>query len=213
MTAAVKICGIRDAETARVAVEAGADYIGLVFYEQSPRHVTITEALAVAAAVDGKAKLVGLFVDKEESALEEIAQAVKLDMLQFHGRETVEQLRAAKRFGSEIAKVIPVREASDLEAVDAYTNVADWLIFDTKPPRDATRPGGNGAAFDWTLLAGKDWQRPWMLSGGLNPGNVQEAIRITGAKTVDVSSGVEDRPGIKNHDLIRQFIAAAKEKL
>lgn len=207
----VKICGLRtEADVAAVAA-AGAAYMGLVFFPPSPRFVTPEAARTLAlAAPEGLAK-VALVVDAADATLDAIVEHVPLDMLQLHGRETpdrVAELRA--RYGLPVMKAVGVADEGDLPAILDYAVVADQLLIDAKPPRDAILPGGNGLAFDWRLLAGRRWLRPWMLAGGLTPANVGEAVRLTGARQVDVSSGVESLPGVKDAARIADFVAAAQ---
>ncbi len=207
----VKICGLTEAAQVRAAAEAGAAYIGLVFFARSPRCVTIDQAreLALEAPV-GLAK-VALLVDPDDALVEEVCTNVPLDMLQLHGRETPERVaELRRRSGLPVMKAIGIATRDDLEAIDAYAPVADQLLIDAKPAPDAQLPGGNGLAFDWRLIANRRWPVPWMLAGGLTPENVAEAIALTGARQVDVSSGVESAPGIKDTDRVRRFIAAAK---
>ena len=213
MAIEVKICGVNTPEALRATVEAGADYLGLNFYPPSPRSVTPDQAAALTAAAPPRLCKVGLFVDVEDATIAETLAAVGLDMLQLHGGESparVAQIRA--HFGLPVMKAIKIAEPADVAAAEPYLRVADRLLFDAKPPKEMTEalPGGNALAFDWQLLAGKTWPIPWMLSGGLEPATVAEAARIAGARAVDVSSGVEDRPGLKNPDKIRAFLAAAK---
>lgn len=213
MPVAVKICGINAPAALRAAAEGGADYVGFVFYPPSPRAVTPAAAAELAAAAPPGLRKVALVVDAEDARLGEILAAVPLDLLQLHGRESA--ARAAEiraRFGVPVMKAVRIAGAEDLAAAAAYAPVVDRLLFDAKPPKDmkGALPGGNALAFDWQLLAGRSWPVPWMLSGGLKADNVAEALRISGATAVDVSSGVEDRPGVKNPDRIRAFIAAAK---
>ncbi len=213
MSIEVKICGVNTPEALRATVAAGAEYVGLNFYPPSPRSVTPDQAAALAAAAPPRLCKVGLFVDVEDETIAETLAAVGLDMLQLHGGESparVAQIRA--RFGLPVMKVLKIAGPEDVAAAEAYFRVADRLLFDAKPPKEMTEalPGGNALAFDWHLLAGRTWPLPWMLSGGLDPGNVAEAARISGARAVDVSSGIEDRPGLKNPDKIRAFLAAAK---
>jgi len=213
MSVEVKICGVNATEALAAAVEAGAEYVGLNFYPPSPRSITPERAAALAAAAPPQLCKVGLFVDVEDETIARTLAAVPLDMLQFHGGESparVAQIKA--RFGLPVMKVVKVAGAEDVAAAEAYFRAADRLLFDAKPPKEMTGalPGGNALAFDWQLLAGRSWPIPWMLSGGLDPENVAEAIRISGARTVDVSSGIEDKPGLKNPDKIRAFLAAAK---
>ena len=213
MSIEVKICGVNAPAALAAAVEGGADYVGFAFYPRSPRYVTPEAAHALATQVPPRVTKVGLAVDLDDAALAAILEAVPLDLWQLHGGESparVAQIRG--RFGLPVMKVIKIAEPADVAAAEPYLRVADRLLFDAKPPKEMTEalPGGNALAFDWQLLAGKTWPIPWMLSGGLEPANVAEAARISGARAVDVSSGVEDRPGLKNPDKIRAFLAAAK---
>jgi phosphoribosylanthranilate isomerase len=213
MVTEVKICGINSAGALAAAVAGGADYVGFVFYPRSPRAVTPAQAHELAAQAPDRVLKVGLAVDLDDSALAAILEAVPLDLWQLHGGESparVAQIKA--RFGLPVMKVVKIAGAEDVAAVESYFRVTDRLLFDAKPPKEMTEalPGGNALAFDWQLLAGKTWPLPWMLSGVLDPANVAEAARISGARAVDVSSGVEDRPGLKNPDKIGAFLAAAK---
>ena len=213
MTIEAKICGINAAEAAAAAVEGGADYIGLVFFPPSPRSVTPLQAHKIAATVPPGVRKVALLVDADDVRIREILAAVPFDLLQLHGSETparVAQIRS--RFATPVMKAIKIAAAEDVAGADAYVRVADRLLFDAKPPKDlkGALPGGNALAFDWELLAGRSWPIPWMLSGGLNARNLAEAVRISRARAVDVSSGVEDKPGLKNPEKIRAFLAAAK---
>lgn len=208
----VKICGLTAPEHVRAAVEAGARYIGFNFFPKSPRYAPIAQAAALASDVPVGVAKVALAVNFSDAQLDEIVAGVPLDMLQLHGAESPERVAEVKsRFGLPVIKAIGVAEAEDLAAIDLYSDVADQLLVDAKPPKNSELPGGNGLPFDWRLLAGrKYWRTPWMLSGGLNPDNVAEAIRMTGAKQVDVASGVESAPGVKDPGLIRSFIEAAR---
>ena len=213
MAVEAKICGISTVEAARAAAEAGAHYLGFVFYPPSPRSLSPEAAAAIARAIERGPKTVALCVDPDDTALAAILEAHPFDLLQLHGREDparVAELRS--RFERPVMKAIKVAEAADVESAAAYEEVADRLLFDAKPPKTmaGALPGGNALSFDWTLLAGRRWAKPWMLSGGLNEGNVGEAVRISNAKAVDVSSGVEDRPGAKNPEKIRRFLAAVQ---
>ncbi len=213
MSVEVKICGVNTPEALHAAVAAGAKYVGLNFYPRSPRYVTPEAAHTLAVQAPARVTKVGLAVDLDDAALAAILEAVPLDMWQLHGGESparVAQIKA--RFGLPVMKVVKIAEPEDVAAAEAYFRVADRLLFDAKPPQEMTEalPGGNALTFDWHLLADKTWPLPWMLSGGLDPGNVTEAARISGARAVDVSSGIEDRPGLKNPDKIRAFLAAAK---
>lgn len=207
----VKICGLREPEHVEAVAEAGAAYAGFVFFEKSPRHVSVELArdLALAAPV-GLAK-VALTVNAEDAFLDRLIDTVPLDMLQLHGKESparVAELRA--RYGLPVMKAVGIAEEADLVALKDYGMVADQLLVDAKPPKGADLPGGNGLAFDWRLVNRKYWPCPWMLAGGLTPENVAEAVRMTGARQVDVSSGVESAPGVKDVKKIRAFVAAAR---
>ncbi len=209
----VKICGLRTPESLDAALEAGADYFGLVFYPPSPRNVDFARAAELAALGRGRAKSVALLVDPDDAAVKRIADEVAPDFLQLHGGETPERLREIKHLtGLQIIKAIKVESAADAGAARGYDGAADLILYDAKEPEDAdnTLPGGNGVPFDWQALMGVKGGRSFMLSGGLNPDNVVAAIAATGARAVDVSSGVESAPGEKDAELIRRFIAAAK---
>lgn len=206
----VKICGLTDPADVAAAVAAGAAYLGFVFFPRSPRHLDPTRAAALAAGVPPGLCKVALTVDATDAELDAILAALPADMLQLHGSESPARVAAIKaRFGLPVMKAIGVADPGDMAAIDAYSEVADQLLIDAKPAKDAL-PGGNGLAFDWQLLsARKYWRRPWMLAGGLTPANVAEAIARTGARQVDVSSGVESTPGRKDDRLIRAFLDAA----
>ena len=211
MVSTVKICGLSTALTLKAALDAGADMVGLVFFERSPRFVRLDQARDLAAQARGRAKIVALTVDPDDKALAEIIEAVGPDMLQLHGAETPRRVGEIKRaFGLPAMKALGVAEASDFAKAHDYEDAADWLLIDAKPPKGATRPGGNGAPFDWSLARDFATRRPWLLSGGLEPANVGEAIRLSGARGVDVSSGVEGVPGVKDIEKIRTFVAAAR---
>lgn len=204
-----KICGISTPETMQAALDAGARWVGLVFFAKSPRNVSIATAAELSRMVGTGTRVVGLFVDPTDDFLDDVTGQVPLDLIQLHGGETPERVAAIRaRFNLPVMKALKVGDAADLDAARAYEPVVDMLLFDAKPPKGAILPGGNGVAFDWSLLTGRHWQKPWMLSGGLDPANVADAIRATGAKAVDVSSGVEDAPGRKSPDLIRDFLNA-----
>ena len=208
---AVKICGLRTDGDVAAAVAAGARYIGLNFFPRSPRYVTPEQArdLAIRAPV-GVAR-VGLVVDADDALLDQLTEVVPLDMLQLHGAETPERVAALRaRYGLPVMKVVGLSGAEDLPQIDRFGAVADQIMVDAKPPKGAVLPGGNGVAFDWQLLARRRWSRPWMLAGGLNPQNVAEAIRLTGARQVDVASGVESAPGVKDGALMTAFCRAAQ---
>jgi phosphoribosylanthranilate isomerase len=209
--ARVKICGLRDVAAMQAAVDAGASYVGLVFFPKSPRNVSIAQAAQIAQAVPVGVAKVALVVDADDILLDAITAAVPLDILQLHGHETparVAQIRA--RYGLPVMKAVGVADESDLAALDAYAQVADQILVDAKPPKNADLPGGNGLAFDWRLVAGRRWPVPWMLAGGLTPDNVAQAIALTGATQVDVSSGVEASPGVKDPALIAAFCEAVR---
>ncbi|WP_224826741.1 phosphoribosylanthranilate isomerase [Cognatishimia sp. MH4019] len=206
----IKICGLSEPGHVRAAVAAGADYVGFVFFAKSPRNVSVARAKALAALVPDGVRKVALIVNAEDAVLDEVVAEVPLDMLQLHGSETPERVAEVKaRYGLPVMKAVGVGAAEDLAALDRYAAVADQLLVDAKPPKGADLPGGNGLAFDWRLIAGRDWSVPWMLAGGLAPHNVAEAVRLTGAHQVDVSSGVENGPGAKDETLIADFIKAA----
>ena len=208
----VKICGLRTAADVAAAASAGATYVGFVFFAKSPRNVSIEDAAALAIDVPLGVAKVALVVNADDTFLDALTAAVPLDMLQLHGSETPERVAEVKaRYGLPVMKAIGIADAGDLPAIDTYAAVADQLLIDAKPPKDAALPGGNGLAFDWTLLADrKYWTIPWMLAGGLTPDNVAEAVQRTGAAQVDVSSGVEGAVGVKDAGLIASFVAAAK---
>jgi phosphoribosylanthranilate isomerase len=212
MSVAAKICGLSSEEAVAVAVEGGAAYLGFVFYPPSPRSVSPARAAVLCAGLPAWVRRVGLFVDADDAAIGRALDAAPLDMLQFHGRESPERVASVKaRFGRPIMKAIAVASAEDATAALLYEDCADFLLFDAKPPRrDNALPGGNGLAFDWRLIAGHRWRLPWMLSGGLTASLLAEAVRISGAAAVDVSSGVERRPGEKDPEKVRAFLAAAR---
>lgn len=208
--AQVKICGLRDPAHVAAAAHAGARYLGFVFFARSPRAVTPVEAGALGAEVPPGVARVGLFVDPDDALLQAVLAEAPLDLIQLHGAESPERVTAIKALtGLPVMKAVGIAEAADLPALTDYGLVADMLLVDAKPPKDAVLPGGNGLTFDWRLLTKRRWLRPWLLAGGLTPSIVAEAIRLTGATGVDVSSGVETAPGVKDSALIRDFIAAA----
>lgn len=207
----IKICGLSTPDTLDIALDAGADMVGFVFFAPSPRNLSFDIARDLAARVDGRAKIVALTVNADDATLDAIVASLRPDMLQLHGAETPARVAAIRtRLGLPVMKAIGVAAVADLARAADYAGVADMMLFDAKPPRDAVLPGGNGRAFDWTILQGQRSELPWMLSGGLDAGNVAEALRITGAGAVDVSSGVERAPGVKDPQRIRAFIAAAR---
>ena len=207
----VKICGLKTADAVDAAVNAGGDMVGFVFFKKSPRHVTPAIAGGLAARVPVGVLKVGLTVDATDDELAAITGNGAVDILQLHGSETPERAAEVRRkFGLPVMKALPIAAPDDVAAARAYEGVADRLLFDAKPPKDADRPGGNALAFDWGLLAGTRWNLPWLLAGGLTPDNVQAAIRVSGTPGVDVSSGVETAPGVKDAGLIDAFITATK---
>ena len=211
MTCAVKICGLMSADAVDAAVEAGADMVGFVFFPPSPRSLSVADAAALTARVPSHVTRVALSVDADDSLLDAIAADAGVDMMQFHGHETLERVTEIRdRYGLPVMKAVAIAGPEDVARALAYADVADRLMFDAKPPKGATRPGGNALAFDWQLIAGANWSKPWILAGGLTPENVADAIAASGATAVDVSSGVEDAPGAKNPENIRGFISAAK---
>lgn len=211
MTLLVKICGLKTLDALDAALAAGADLVGFVFFAPSPRHVGDEAARMLGEQVRGRAGKVALTVDADDATLARIVEILRPDMLQLHGKESPDRVRALKaQFGLPVMKAIPVATRNDLDAIAAYRDVADRLLFDARAPREATRPGGLGKAFDWSLLQDVDPSLPYMLSGGLDAGNVAEALRMTRAPGVDVSSGVERAPGEKDPDKIRAFVRAAR---
>lgn len=207
----VKICGISKASDTRAAVEAGARYLGFVFFEKSPRHLSLENAAVLARDVPVGICKVALTVNADDAFLDALVGQVPLDMLQLHGRESPARVREVKaRYGLPVMKAVGVSEAADLAQLDVYAGVADQLLVDAKPPKNGVLPGGNGLSFDWRLIAGRRWNVPWMLAGGLTPDNVAKAIAMTGAQQVDVSSGVEQATGIKDAAKIAAFCAASK---
>lgn len=211
MPATVKICGLSTPETLDVALAAGADMVGFVFFPPSPRHISLTTAQDLGKRTSGRALKVALSVDADDATLENSIEALLPDILQLHGKESIARVRDIKaRFRLPVMKVIGVETKADIAQLAGYAAVADRILFDARAPKDATRPGGLGVPFDWHLLEGLALDVPFMVSGGLNPGNVAEALRITGAPGVDVSSGVESAPGVKDPELIRAFIRAVR---
>ncbi len=207
----VKICGLRRPEDVAAAVSAGAAYVGFVFFARSPRHVDHATARAAALAAPAGVVKVALTVDATDDELAALLAAVPIDMLQLHGRESPERVaRLRARFKLPVMKAVGIATRDDLPALDAHARVADQILVDAKPPPGAERPGGNALAFDWRLIAGRRWPVPWMLAGGLRSQNVAEAVRLTGARQLDVSSGVERAPGVKDARLIGEFMAACR---
>lgn len=211
MTLLVKICGLSTRETLDVALNAGADMVGFVFFPPSPRHLSLETARAFGRQAKGRAAKVALTVDADDASISNIVEALQPDLLQLHGKETIARLRDIKaKFGLPVMKVIAVETAADLAALPGFAGVADRILFDARAPKDATRPGGLGAVFDWRLLSKLELKLLYMVSGGLNPDNVAEAVRVTRAGGVDVSSGVERSPGHKDPEMILKFIRAAR---
>lgn len=211
MSLLVKICGLSTRETLETALDAGADMVGFVFFPPSPRHLSLEAGRDLGRQVKRRALKVALVVDADDVTLDNIMDAVSPDILQFHGKESVARLRDIRqKFGRPVMKALPVESAADLAVLPGYAAIADRILFDARPPKDATRPGGLGAPFDWRLLENLALDLPYMVSGGLHAGNVAEAVRVTGAGGVDVSSGVESAPGVKDPELIKAFIRAAR---
>ena len=212
MSLTVKICGLSTEETVAAAIEAGAGLVGFVFYPPSPRAVTPDQVARLVKPVPSTVSKVGLFVDPDDTLLDRVLTLTGLDLIQLHGLEPPERVaQIRERFRRPVMKAIRVGTAADVAVAERYLGVADRLLFDAQPPKRADAlPGGNGEPFDWSLLAGRSWPLPWMLSGGLTIGNIAEAVRVTGAPAIDVSSGVETSPGIKDVRLIEDFIATAK---
>jgi phosphoribosylanthranilate isomerase len=212
MSIAAKICGLSTEAAVTAAVAEGAAFLGFVFYPPSPRAVSAEKAAGLCAGVPRVAVRVGLFVDADDDAIAGVLDVAPIDILQFHGNESPARVADVKaRFARPVMKAVSIAGPEDVAGSAPYEDVADMLLFDAKPPRRADAlPGGNGLAFDWELIAGRSWRRPWMLSGGLSAELLPEAVRISGATMVDVSSGVESRPGVKDLGKIRAFMAAAR---
>src|SRR3954470_22770977 len=211
MSLIVKICGLSTRETLEAALHADADMVGFVFFPPSPRHLDLEKARELGRQAKGRAVKVALTVDADDATLANIVDALQPDMLQLHGKETVARVRDIKqKFSLPVMKALAVETSADLAALPGYAAVADRILFDARAPKHATRPGGLGATFDWHVLENLDLKIPFMVSGGLNTGNVAEAVRVTRAGSVDVSSGVESAPGIKDPDMIGAFIRAAR---
>ena len=205
----VKICGLTTLGTLSAAVASGASYVGFVFFEKSPRHLTIKQASIMAESVPTGICKTALVVDPTDQELDTLLGAVPIDMIQLHGHETAERVSEVKqRFGLPVMKAVGISDETDLNQLNEYSRVSDQILVDAKPPKDANIPGGNGLAFDWRLIAGRRWPTPWMLAGGLTNKNVAEAARLTGARQFDVSSGVETLTGVKDIQLISDFIQA-----
>ena len=215
MSVEVKICGLKSEASIAAALDGGADYVGFVFYPPSPRSLSPAEAGKLAAAARGKAKIVALFVDPVDDLLADVMSALDPDLIQLHGKETPERVtEIRKRWARPVMKAVSIATQADADGALKFSGIADLLLFDAKAPPDLkdALPGGNGITFDWRILDGMKGKVSFMLSGGLNPDNVAEAIRLTGAQVVDVSSGVELKPGEKDPALIRRFLSAAKRQ-
>lgn len=211
MSPIVKICGLSTRETLDVALTEGAEMVGFMFFPPSPRHLSLGQAEELGRQVKGRAQKVAVSVDADDATFENIIEALRPDLLQLHGKESVARVRDLKaRFRLPVMKVISVETKADLAGLAGYAAVADRILFDARAPKDATRPGGLGVPFDWQLLQGLDLKIPFMVSGGLNAANVAEAVRITRTPGVDISSGVESAPGVKDPDKIREFIRAVR---
>ncbi len=207
----IKICGLTTPDTLAAALDGGADFVGAVVFPRSPRHIDPAQAAELFAAARGRARVVAVTVDPDDALLEEIGRTLAPDFVQLHGHEASERATAVRRLaGAGVIKALPVRTAADIDAATAWADHADHLMFDARPPEGSALPGGVGASFDWTLLAGRSFARPWFLAGGLTPDNVAEALRISNAPMADVSSGVESAPGVKDPDRIAAFLQAAR---
>jgi len=206
----VKICGVNDRAGLDASLRHGARMIGFNFFPKSPRFVTTGQVAALSQVVPDDVERFGVTVDADDAMLEQVIAAARLSVVQLHGHEGPDRAAAIReRFGVKVMKVIRVSEAPDLDAVAAFEPVADLIMFDAKPPKGATRPGGNAVAFDWRLLSGRRWRRPWLLSGGLDPDNLRQAVEISGARAADVASGVESAPGVKDPERIKAFLQEA----
>ena len=212
MSVPAKICGLSTSEAVRAAVQGRAAYVGFVFFTPSPRDIAPARASELAApAREAGVEIAAVTVDASDAALEAIASKLKPDLIQLHGSETPERARAVRRLtGAGVVKAVRVSEPADLDAAAAFEGSVDYLMFDARPPTDAVLPGGNGAAFDWSILKGRRFAKPWFLAGGLDAGNVAQAVRASGAPVVDVSSGVETAPGVKDPALIKAFLEAVR---
>ena len=208
----IKICGLSNSTDITAAVQAGASYVGFVFFPKSPRNLALPDAARLAASVPVGICKVALTVNADDAQLDQLVEAVPLDMLQLHGTESPDRVAKIRdRYGLPVMKAVGVADETDLPKLEDYLRVADQILVDAKPPAGAALPGGNGLTFDWRLIAGRRWPVPWMLAGGLTPQNVREAIHLTGAQQIDVSSGVESAPGVKDVTLIQDFCAAARK--
>jgi phosphoribosylanthranilate isomerase len=211
MTLDIKICGLKTEEAVATALESGASHVGFIFFEKSPRHISIEEAARLREAARGKALAVAVTVDADDVTLDAIVTGMKPDILQLHGHETTDRIRELKsRHGLPVIKALSIREESDLHLIKTYLGAADRFLLDAKPPAGADLPGGNGVAFDWTILTSLDANVDYMLSGGVNAGNIASALRLARPSGVDVSSGVENAPGEKDPEKIRAFFRAVR---
>ena len=207
----VKICGINSRDAAEAALRAGADFAGLVFFEKSPRHLALDQAAVLARLLRGRARVVSLLVDPSDAVVDDVMAAVSPDLIQLHGTESPSRAATvAVRAGRPVIKVLAVADGEDVVRAHSYEDAADYILFDAKADASATRPGGWGSAFDWQLVSGRTFKRPFGVAGGLNPENVARAIQVSGANFVDASSGVEDAPGRKSPDKIAAFVSAAR---
>lgn len=211
MTLKAKICGVSTPEAVRAAVDGGAGWLGFVFFPKSPRNLGVEAASRLAEPARNRAKVVALLVDPSDAQVDEVARGLRPDLIQLHGKESPSRAREiGARAGCGLIKALPVAEAADLAAAQGYEGLVEHLMFDAKPAKDAALPGGVGRAFDWSLMAGRRFSRPWFLAGGLDPWNVAEAASVSGAPLVDVSSGVERGPGLKDPALITAFLDAVR---
>lgn len=211
MKTLIKICGLKTQEAVDRAVSNGASHIGFIFFPKSPRHIEPADAAVLADAVRGRAKIVAVTVDADSDQLDEIVDTLKPDVLQLHGNESPEKVLTVKAvYGLPVMKAFSIRDADDLKRIDAYMGIADTFLFDAKPPKGSDLPGGNGVSFDWRLLSGLDSDIEYMLSGGLNAGNIADALTVSGVRALDVSSGVESQPGVKDLGLMDEFFQAVR---
>ncbi|MGH6762165.1 MAG: phosphoribosylanthranilate isomerase [Phyllobacterium sp.] len=207
----IKICGLKTADALETALDSGASHVGFIFFPKSPRHLSPQDAASLREAASGRAKTVAVTVDADDATLDDIVNTVKPDILQLHGKETPERVAAVKkRYNLPVMKAFSIREAADLDAIRPYVGIADRFLFDAKPPKGSDLPGGNGVSFDWTVLRSLDAHIDYMLSGGLNAGNIAEALQLTNAPGIDISSGVESAPGVKDIGLIEDFFKAVR---
>lgn len=211
MSVQAKICGLTTSEALKAALDGGAAFAGFVFFPKSPRNIAPDAAARLAGPARGRVRIAAVVVDPDDDLLDAIAQRLQPDLIQLHGRETPARTgEIARRTGAGVIKALAVAEPRDLDAAEAYADVVDFLMFDAKPPTGSTLPGGVGASFDWDILAGRRFVKPWFLAGGLNPSNISEAVRRSGARLADVSSGVETAPGLKDPRLISAFLEAVR---